>query len=67
MNARFFLLLLITSSLPGCMESGAFRVGVFVLIPFALLIWLVWFVSRRPGSNGEGYQGRGFPDYDQDD
>lgn len=61
------LLLFPVLLLSGCaFETAKIRVGVLVLVPFLLLIGVLWFLNRRPGS-GEDWEQEHFPDADDDD
>lgn len=49
----------------GCsLQTSGARVGLLVILPLALVIWLVYKLSRRPGAGGSGLMGKGYPDYD---
>jgi len=69
-NARFyrFLLLFPVLLLSGCsFETAKLRVGALVLVPFLLLIGVLWFLNRRPGDEDDDWDKQRFPDTDDDD
>ncbi|MFO7592729.1 MAG: hypothetical protein R6X15_01620 [Pseudomonadota bacterium] len=55
--------------LTGCgFESAGMRVGVLVLIPFLLLLGVLWLLHRRPSRDDEeDWEAERFPDSDDDD
>lgn len=54
--------------LTGCgFESTAMRVGVLVLVPFLLLVVVLWLLHRRPSGDEEDWEAERFPDSDDDD
>lgn len=54
--------------LSGCaFDTGRLRVGVLVLVPFLLLIGVLWILNRRPGGEEEDWEKQRFPDSDDDD
>lgn len=62
------VLLLPVLLLSGCsFETAKLRVGVLVLIPFLLLIGVLWWLNRRPGGEDEDWDKQRFPDTDDDD
>lgn len=62
------LLLLPTLLLSGCgLEDVKLRVGVLVLLPFLLLIGVLWLLHRRPGDEEQEWEKNPFPDCDDDD
>lgn len=61
------LLLLPVLLLAGCtMEPARLRIGALVLVPFLLLIGVLWFLNRRPGG-GDDWDQEHFPDADDDE
>lgn len=71
MNRMRLLRLLMLSPvmlLGGCgFESGRWRVGVLVLIPFLLIIGVLWLLHRRPSPEEDDWQEGRLPDADEDD
>jgi hypothetical protein len=64
---RAMLLLLLGLPLAGCsLDHPGLRVGVLVLVPFLLLIGVLWMLNRRPGEE-EDWGKEHFPDSDDDD
>lgn len=62
------LLLFPVLLLSGCaLETAKIRVGVLVLVPFMLLIGVLWFLNRRSGSEKEDWEQEYFPDADDED
>lgn len=54
--------------LSGCgFESTKLRVGVLVLIPFLLVMAVLWLLHRRPDKGDEDWQEGRLPDSDDDD
>ena len=65
--SRLFLLLPVLL-LSGCsFESAKLRVGVLVLVPFLLLVGVLWFLNRRSGGGEDDWDKEHFPDADKDD
>lgn len=61
------LLLFPVILLSGCsFETAKLRVGVLVLVPFLLLIGVMWFLNRRPDEEDD-WEKDHFPDSDDDD
>lgn len=59
---------LLPLSLGGCsLDHAGLRVGVLVLVPFLLLIGVLWFLNRRPGGTEEDWDSERYPDCDDDD
>lgn len=68
-NSRLFrpLSLLPVLLLSGCaFESRQIFISVLVLVPFLLVIGVLWLLHRRPGTDDEWEQER-LPDCDDDD
>jgi len=54
--------------LSGCgFDSSKVRVGVLVLIPFLLVMAVLWLLHRRPGKEDEDWEEGHLPDSDDDD
>lgn len=54
--------------LTGCgFESAGMRISVLVLVPFLLLVGVLWLLHRRPSEEEEDWEAERFPDNDDDD
>lgn len=62
---RLLLLLTQTLLLSGCMERAASRIGALVLLPFLLVMVILWLLNRNRGE--EPWEEEHFPDRDEDD
>ncbi|MGM0593878.1 MAG: hypothetical protein ACQETD_05010 [Pseudomonadota bacterium] len=63
-----WVLLLTLLSLSGCgLDEVKGRVGLLVLVPFLLLMGVLWWLHRRPGEQEQDWEERPFPDCDDDD
>ncbi len=60
-----FLRLSPTLMLSGCMEQTSSLVGVLVLLPFLLVMVILWLLNRNRGE--EPWEDEHFPDEDEDD
>lgn len=62
---RVFLLLSITLLLSGCSEQTSSLVEWLVLLPFLLVMLVLWVLNRNRGE--ESWDEEHFPDEDDDD
>jgi len=62
---RVFLLLSITLLLSGCFEQTSSLVEWLVLLPFLLVMLVLWVLNRNRGE--ESWDEEHFPDEDDDD
>lgn len=66
-GASRLLLIVSVLLLSGCsFETAKLRVGVLVLVPFILVIAVMWFLNRRPDGEDD-WEKDHFPDCDDDD
>jgi hypothetical protein len=62
---RIVLLLSISLLLSGCLEQTAPRIGLLVLLPFLLVIAVLWLLNRNRGE--EPWDEEHFPDEEEDE
>lgn len=66
-RTRTLLLLVLPLLTSGCsLDSAGLRIGVLVLVPFLLLIGVLWMLNRHPAEE-EDWGKEHFPDSDDDD
>lgn len=51
--------------LAGCMERAGSRIGMLVLLPFLLVLVVLWLLNRNRGE--ESWEEEHFPDDDDDE
>ena len=62
---RIFLLFSMTLMLGGCLEQTSSLIGMLVLLPFLLVMVVLWLLNRNRGE--ESWDEEHFPDEDDDD
>lgn len=62
---RWLPLLSLLLPLAGCMQRTGPRIGLLVLIPFLLVLGVLWLLNRHRGE--ESWEEEHFPDDDDDE
>ena len=62
---RWHLLLSTTLLLAGCLEQAGSRLGMLVLVPFLLVMVVLWLLNRNRGE--EAWEEEHFPDVEEDE